>query len=52
MRQKQLLEMILEELRNLHYHAERIEVFTMMAHDIKEDDKGAWIGDKKIKQGD
>ncbi len=48
MQQEQLLEAILEELKNIHYHAERIEVFIMMAHNIKEDDKGAWIGDKKI----
>ena len=51
MRQKQLLESILEELKNIHYHVERTEIFTMMAHNIKEDDKGAWIGDKKIEQG-
>ena len=47
MRQKQLLESILEELKNIHYHLERLEVFTMMAYNIKEDDKGVWIEDKK-----
>lgn len=45
MRQKRLLEAILQELTNIHYHLERVEVFTMMAHNIKEDDKGAWIED-------
>ena len=47
MRQKQVLEAILEELKNIHYHAERVEVFTMMAHNIKENDKGVWVEDKK-----
>jgi len=47
MRQKQLLESILEELKNIHYHTERVEVFTMLAHNIKENDKGVWIEDKK-----
>jgi len=47
MRQKQLLEQILTELRNIHYHVERIEVFYQMAHNIKENDKGVWVEDKK-----
>ena len=47
MRQKTLLEAILEELKNIHYHVERTEVFTIIAHNIKENDKGAWIEDKK-----
>lgn len=46
MRQKQLLELILEELKKIHYHSERVEAFTMLAHNIKEDGKtGAWIED-------
>lgn len=54
MRQKRLLEAILEELTNIHYHLERVEVFTMLAHNIKEDDKGAWIEEfpKKKKEED
>jgi len=47
MRQKKLLEAILEELKNIHYHTERVEVFTMMAHNIKENDKGVWVEDRK-----
>ena len=44
MRQKRLLEQILIELRNLHYHIERLETFYQMVNNIKEDGKkGAWI---------
>ena len=50
MRQKKLLESILEELKNIHYHMERVEVFTMMAHNIRENDKGVWIEDKNKKE--
>lgn len=51
MRQKQVLEAILEELKNIHYHVERTEVFTMMAHNIKQNDKGVWIEDVEKKKG-
>jgi len=53
MRQKQLLEKILLELQKIHFHQDRMEVFYMMVHDIKEDGKtGAWIekGDSKSKE--
>lgn len=42
-----LLENILMELRNLHYHFDRMEKFYMMVNKIKED-KGKTI-DKKAK---
>ncbi len=47
MRAKKLLEALLEELKNIHYHVERVEIFTMLGHNIKEDDKGVWIEDNK-----
>ena len=50
MRQKQILESILEELKNIHYHTERVEVFTMLAHNIKENDKGVWVEERKEKK--
>lgn len=40
-----LLENILMELRNLHYHLGRMEAFYMIANKIKEDDKKITIGD-------
>ena len=47
MRKKQLLEKILEELKNIHYHIERQEIFYKMVNGIKEDEKnGAWLQDK------
>lgn len=45
---KKLLEAILRELINVHYHLDRLEVFFKMAYNIKEDEKtGAWIEQKK-----
>ena len=47
MRKKKLLEKILTELRNMHYHMDRLEVFYKLVHGIKEDGKtGAWIEDR------
>lgn len=43
-----LLEAILQEQRNIHFHMDRLEAFYMMVHDIKEDGKtGAWIDHNK-----
>lgn len=43
-----LLEVVLRELQNIHYHLDRQEIFYKMVHNIKEDEKsGAWIEDKK-----
>ena len=39
-----LLENILIELRNLHYHFSRLESFYMIVNKIKEDDKKITIG--------
>ncbi len=47
MRVKKLLEQILLELQNIHYHCDRQEVFYKMVNGIKEDEKsGAWIENK------
>jgi len=44
MKRKRLLEQILLELQNIHYHLDRMEVFYKMANGIKEDGKsGAWV---------
>ena len=40
-----LLENIAVELKNLHYHFDRMEAFYMIANNIKEDDKKITIGD-------
>ncbi len=41
---KKILQNILQELRFIHFHVERQEVFYKMVHNIKEDEKnGAWI---------
>ena len=40
-----LLENILAELRNLHYHLARMEAFYTIVNKIKEDDKKIIIGD-------
>lgn len=41
-----LLEAILQELKNIHFHIDRMEVFYKMTHNIKENGKtGAWIED-------
>lgn len=41
-----LLEAILQELKDMHFHIDRLDVFYKMAHNIKEDGKtGAWIED-------
>lgn len=51
MRKKQLLEAILLELRNIHFHFDRLDTFFKMVHGIKEDGKtGAWIEGGKKKQ--
>jgi len=42
---RMLLGNILIELRNLHYHLSRLELFYMIANKIKEDDKKIIIGD-------
>jgi len=47
MRQKQLLEAILEELKNIHDHLGRMEVLYCIVNNIKQDDKGVWIEDRK-----
>lgn len=44
-RERILLENILIELGNLHYHLGRMEAFYMIANKIKEDDKKIIIGD-------
>lgn len=47
MRKKQMLKEVLLELRSIHYHLDRMEVFYMMANGIKEDGKnGAWVQEK------
>lgn len=52
MGQKKLLEAILQELTNCHYHLDRLEVFYKMVHNIKENGKtGAWIEERKSKKG-
>lgn len=50
MTRKKLLKEILLVLRDLHYHADRMEVFYKMVHNIREDKSGAWIQDKKVKE--
>ena len=52
MRQKQLLESILEELKNIHDHLGRMEVLNCIVNNIKQDDKGVWIEDKKSQKED
>ncbi len=48
MKNKKLLEQILLELQRIHFHADRMEVFYKMVHNIKEDEKnGAWVEDQK-----
>lgn len=48
MKTQKLLEQILIELQNLHYHMERLEIFTKMAYNIREDkEKGAWVEENK-----
>lgn len=47
---KKLLEQILLELQNIHYHQDRMEIFYKMVNRIKEDEKtGAWIENIKEK---
>ena len=47
MKKKQLLEQVLLELQNIHYHFDRMEVFYKMVNGIKEDEKsGAWLQNK------
>jgi len=44
MNKKELLQCILRELGNVHYHLDRLEAFYMMVNNIKEDGKtGAWV---------
>lgn len=44
---KKLLEDILKELRGIHYHQDRMEVFYKMVNRIREDEKtGVWIEEK------
>ncbi len=52
MRVKKLLEQILLELQNCHFHLDRMEVFYKMVNGIKEDEKnGAWLAnDNKEKE--
>lgn len=51
-KQLELMEMQLQELRNIHFHMDRLEAFYMMVHNIKEDRKtGAWIEDSKGHEG-
>ena len=45
-----LLENILMELHNIHYHLDRMEAFYMMVNDIKEDNKRIKIGNLIIKK--
>lgn len=40
-----LLENILMELRNIHYHLDRLESFYMVLNKIKEDEEKITIGD-------
>ena len=48
MKTKKLLEQMLIELQNIHYHLDRMEVFYKMVNGIKEDEKnGAWIEKKE-----
>ena len=49
MKTKKLLEQILLELQNIHYHLNRGEVFMKMVHNIKEGKDGAWIEESKNK---
>lgn len=43
-----LMELQLQELLNIHYHLDRMEVLYKMVHNIKEDEKtGAWIEGKR-----
>ncbi|GAG93060.1 unnamed protein product [marine sediment metagenome] len=52
---RMLLESILMELRNIHYHSDRLEAFYMMVNKIKEDKDKITIGnviiDKDQKNG-
>jgi hypothetical protein len=45
-----LLENILIELRNLHYHLDRMESFYMMVNKIREDEERIMIGDITIRK--
>lgn len=47
-RKRILLENILIELRNLHYHFNRMESFYMVVNNIKEDEEKIIIGDTII----
>ncbi|MBA7569283.1 hypothetical protein ES708_11022 [subsurface metagenome] len=40
-----LLENIIMELRGIHYHLDRMEIFYMMANKIKEDKEKITMGD-------
>lgn len=42
-----LLEAILQELKDMHFHLDRFDVFYKMVHNIKEDGRtGAWVEEK------
>lgn len=45
-----LLENILMELRGIHYHLDRMEIFYMMVNNIKEDEEKITIGDIIIRK--
>lgn len=45
-----LLENIIMELRNIHYHLDRLETFYMMVNNIKEDEEKITIGDIIIRK--
>ena len=48
MQKRKVLEQILLELQNIHFHLDRMEVFYKMVNGIKEDGKnGAWVEDQK-----
>ncbi|MBA7556363.1 hypothetical protein ES705_49068 [subsurface metagenome] len=49
-RKEVLLENILMELRNIHYHLDRLESFYMVVNNIKEDEEKITIGDIIIRK--
>lgn len=43
-----VLEAILQELKDMHFHLDRFDIFYKMVNHIREDEKtGAWVEEKK-----
>lgn len=47
-----LLENIIIELRGVHYHLDRMEIFYKMVNNIKEDEEKITIGDIVIRKNE